>query len=381
MTGSVRRPGRALLALLAGVLLVLAVASPAAALSTVYPVQSLGNRGSEVRALQYLLRHHGRSLAVDGVFGSTTQTAVAAHQKAKGLRVTGVVDEATWRSLTPRLAPGSSGEAVRGLQRLLNEKRRSGLTVNGVFGDSTRQAVVSFQRHMGESATGHVAPVTWRRLLWHYELPQWGTTTGLCDYSVGNGTANWGTGSAIGQLEAAAKRIYDAGYGRVPVGDAGFEHGGDIPGHQTHEQGMDVDLRPMRDANNQCTWGGTYRLANYDRSATRALVKAIRATAPRHVKVIYFNDPVLIREGLTTWYAGHDDHLHVRYCDAAHPVSTYRCTPAPLPSTALAEVEAEVAADGAQRAADEVAHGAALVAMAADTVARVATIVGSGLTR
>jgi hypothetical protein len=137
----------------------------------------------------------------------------------------------------------------------------------------------------------------------------------------------------------------------------------------------------MRDANNQCTWGGTYRLANYDRSATRALVKAIRATAPRHVKVIYFNDPVLIREGLTTWYAGHDDHLHVRYCDAAHPLAAYRCTPAPLPATAIATVEAEVAADGARHAADQVAHGAALVAMAADTVARVATIVGSGLTR
>ena len=35
----------------------------------------------------------------------------------------------------------------------------------------------------------------------------------------------------------------------------------------------------------------------YDRGATRALIKAIRAAAPGHIKVIYFNDPVLIREG------------------------------------------------------------------------------------
>ncbi len=41
--------------------------------------------------------------------------------------------------------------------------------------------------------------------------------------------------------------------------------------------------------------------------------------APGHVKLIYFNDPVLIKEGLTTHYLGHDDHLHVRYCEAAHP--------------------------------------------------------------
>ena len=33
------------------------------------------------------------------------------------------------------------------------------------------------------------------------------------------------------------------------------------------------------------------------------------------MKLIYFNDPVLISEGLTTWYTGHDDHLHVRYCE------------------------------------------------------------------
>ncbi len=325
-----RRLGRTLVPLLAGLLVLLASAPAADALATTYPVRSLGNRGSEVRTLQYLLRAAGRPVTVDGVFGATTQRAVAAHQDARGLAVTGVVNEPTWRSLTPNLQAGASGDAVRGLQGLLNEKRRSGLTVNGVYGDATRQAVTSFQRHMGEAATGAVSAVTWRRLLWHFELPVWGSTTGLCDYSVGNGTANWATGSGIGQLEAAAKRIYDAGYGRVPLGDVGFEHGGDIPGHESHEQGLDIDLRPMRLANNQCTWGGSYRLSTYDRAATRALVKAIRATAPGHVKLIYFNDPVLVRQGLTTWYTGHDDHLHVRYCDPGHALGAYRCAAAPL---------------------------------------------------
>ncbi len=341
--------------LLAGVLVLLAAAPDASAFSTVYPVESLGNRGSEVRALQYLLRAKGRTVPVDGVFGASTQRAVAAHQTAKGLRVTGVVDDATWRSLTPVLTSGSSGDAVRGLQGLLNEKRRSGLTVSGTYNDGTRKAVASFQRHMGSTADGIASAVTWRRLLWHFELPVWGGSTGLCDYSVGNGTANWGTGTAIGQLEAAATRIYAAGHGRVPIGDIGFEHGGDIPGHQTHERGLDVDIRPMRDANNQCTWGGTYRLANYDRAATRALIKAIRATAPRHVKLIYFNDPVLIDEGLTTWYPGHDDHLHVRYCDAGHPLAAYRCSAAPLPASA----------EAVNRSNDAAAQGAVIAGAAA----------------
>ena len=51
----------------------------------------------------------------------------------------------------------------------------------------------------------------------------------------------------------------------------------------------------------------------------------IRAAAPGHVKLIYFNDPVLIREGLTTWFSGHDDHLHIRYCEPSYPIARYRC--------------------------------------------------------
>ena len=44
-----------------------------------------------------------------------------------------------------------------------------------------------------------------------------------------------------------------------------------------------------------------------------------------HIKVIYFNDPVLIREGLTRWYTGHDDHVHVRFCERVYPLATYDC--------------------------------------------------------
>jgi hypothetical protein len=236
-----------------------------------------------------------------------------------------VVNDPTWRSLTPNLSKGSRGIAVRALQRLLNDKRRAGLTVDGVYGRHTRDAVATFQRHMTSTSSGSVDAVTWRRLLWHFERPVWGSTTGLCDYSVGNGAANWATGAAMGQLRAATKRVYDAGHGRIALGDVGFEHGGDIPGHETHEQGLDVDLRPMRDAENQCSYPTRYTQTAYDRSATRALIKAIRATAPGHVKLIYFNDPVLIGEGLTIRYPGHDDHLHVRYCEAWHPVAAYRC--------------------------------------------------------
>ena len=210
------------------------------------------------------------------------------------------------------------------VQRLLREKRGSALPLDGTYGATTRSAVVAFQKHMGIVASGNVDGATWRALIWHFELPRFSAAL-LCDYSVGNGTANWGTASTTAWIEAAGAAMVAAGYGRVAVGDVGLEHGGNIVGHESHERGLDADLRPMRKANDQCAWGTNWRLSSYDRSATRALIKAIRSIAPKHVKLIYFNDPVLIGEGLTRPLAGHDDHLHVRFCEATHSLAAYDC--------------------------------------------------------
>jgi peptidoglycan hydrolase-like protein with peptidoglycan-binding domain len=304
--------------------LFLAIVPGVFALSARFPTQSLGNRGSDVRAVQGFLLARRYTLTFDGIYGTATRTAVRAFQADKGLPVNGVVGDATWARLVITVRPGDSGTAVRVLQRELNEKRRSGLTIDGVFGSTTKGAVIAFQKHMGLVANGVVGGQTWRWLTWHYETPSFNKTS-LCDYSVGNGPANWGTGETIGQLEAAAATFAKTGHGRVSVGDISLEHGGNIPLHETHEVGLDADIRPIRTAHDQCTWGTNWRYSSYDRTATRALIKQIRASAPGHVKLIYFNDPVLIREGLTTWFSGHDDHLHVRYCVTGYSSPTYRC--------------------------------------------------------
>ena len=263
-------------------------------------------------------------MTVDGVFGETTRAAVDAWKTATGLTANGIVDEAAWVKLIVPLRPGAEGPAVKAVQQELRSKRHLDVTVDGVWGTSTTAAVKAFQRHAKVTVTGTMNGRTWRRLIAHFELPSFNSTS-LCDYSVGNGKANWGTSAAINQLEAAARIVAKAGHGRVAIGDIGFEHRGDIAGHMTHERGLDVDIRLMRKDEDQCRWGGNYRAKTYDRAATRALVKAIRATAPGHVKLIYFNDPVLIKEGLTKRYAGHDDHLHVRYCEKTHPLKAYDC--------------------------------------------------------
>jgi peptidoglycan hydrolase-like protein with peptidoglycan-binding domain len=318
-----RRRATAVLPLLAVVVATWLVSAGPTAAAPLYPNQSLGNRGVDVKALQGFLMHHGAPLRVDGVFGTTTDQAVRAFQTDHGLTVNGQADEPTWVALVVRVETGSTGEAVRALQRQLNEKRLAGLVVDGVFNPSTKAALLAFQRHAGLSQTGIAGPLTWRYLISAFERPVFGGK--VCDYQVGNGRADWGTAAAIGQIEAAAVTVVAQGHGRVAIGDIGFEFGGRIPGHTSHRHGLDVDVRPMRKDARQCTWGGSYRLSTYDRAATRDLVKAIRAAAPGHVKLIYFNDPVLINEGLTRLYAGHDDHLHIRYCEKVHPVAAYDC--------------------------------------------------------
>src|SRR5688572_20476897 len=142
---------RRLVPLAFAVLLLAATAPGAAAVTANFPNQSLGNRGADVRAVQGFLRAHDIPAVIDGVFGA----------------------------------------AVKVLQRQLNAKRRANLAVDGLYGTATRNAVIAFQKHIGMSQHGNVGPVTWRRILWHYDYPSF--KTALCDYGVGNGKANWGT--------------------------------------------------------------------------------------------------------------------------------------------------------------------------------------------
>jgi peptidoglycan hydrolase-like protein with peptidoglycan-binding domain len=342
---SLSRPALAA-ALLASLALIALVAAPAlAALGGAYPVQSAGDRGTDVAAIQELYRYHqalasgsghegsrgvttgarnAPDVPVSGIFGPSTTIGVQAFQSSRGLPPTGVVDGATWSALVVKIGPGSTGAAVKALQRELREKRgATSVPIDGVYGTATTNAVKAFQAHMGLSQTGSMNAATWNALIWHYELPHF-SASALCDYDPPP-DANWGTAELVSTLEAAGRSMVDQGYGQVAVGDLSYEHGGDHPEHNTHEVGLDADIRMMRKANDQCSNPSNWRLAAYDRNATRALILAIRAATPGHVKEILFNDPQLIAEGLTVYRVDHDDHLHVRLCEASHALPLYTC--------------------------------------------------------
>lgn len=58
-----------------------------------------GMKGSEIEGLQALLIGYGADIERDGSFGAATEKAVKAYQKSVGMEQTGIVDEATRRSL------------------------------------------------------------------------------------------------------------------------------------------------------------------------------------------------------------------------------------------------------------------------------------------
>jgi hypothetical protein len=63
----------------------------------------------------------------------------------------------------PTLSQGSQGASVSLLQSLLNQ-HGANLTVDGIFGPLTANAVRNFQRQAGITVDGIVGPVTWSKL-------------------------------------------------------------------------------------------------------------------------------------------------------------------------------------------------------------------------
>ena len=176
------------------------LASEGLALSEVsaqFPTElSPGDESIFVREYQYFLNVLGENLAVipevaiDGIFGPSTEAATRAFQSAYGLPVTGIVDEETWVQLynayrgillsspqylngTPvvlfpgyLLVFGMQGEEIRLLQEYLLKLSEvypeiPAVSVNGIFGTATRESVTAAQALFGLPVTGIVDALTW----------------------------------------------------------------------------------------------------------------------------------------------------------------------------------------------------------------------------
>lgn len=132
-----------------------------------------GDEGEAVIDLQDRLRSLELFDGTDerGYFGRATEQAVLAFQQARGLRVDGICDRATWEALDEagyrlgdrllwRRTPVVRGDDVAELQRQLSAVGFYTGTIDAIYDDKTTDAVKDFQRNVGLAADGMVGPHT-----------------------------------------------------------------------------------------------------------------------------------------------------------------------------------------------------------------------------
>lgn len=160
----------------------------------------LGTRGPSVRIVQYYLQFLSffnlklPYVAMDGIFGQETYDAVLTFQSLYGLDVDGIVGRNTWdmiqdayvgvlnslpdeyRSYSSLLYPGyiittgASGKVVEQLQTFLktiadNNSAVPQVTVDGYYGNQTKNAVLAVQKLQGLEQNGQVGVLTWNAIV------------------------------------------------------------------------------------------------------------------------------------------------------------------------------------------------------------------------
>lgn len=156
------------------------------------------DKNDNVRRLQQALTQLGYySGTIDGSYGKGTQAAVTAYQQANGLSVDGIAGSATIALLesqtgididgtsssdssvnTTGLFKGdytkmqysSSGSRVRVLQQALKDLGFNVSKVDGVFGQSTHEAVIAFQKAVGLTADGKAGKNTLMKLESYFDI-------------------------------------------------------------------------------------------------------------------------------------------------------------------------------------------------------------------
>lgn len=158
-----REPGGSVFALSTGPFWVQIKA--AAVAQADWPTFNIGDSGTEVTAIQFLLKAHGHSLSADGIFGPITQSKVEDFQTQNNLIEDAFVGPETWQALIIQVSQGANGPEVRAVQTLLKDKFGYTINVDGIFGPATAGKVKDFQTANGLAVDGIVGPKTWKKLI------------------------------------------------------------------------------------------------------------------------------------------------------------------------------------------------------------------------
>lgn len=123
-----------------------------------------GANGENVTAIQYLLRHAGAEIEIDGDFGPQTSQLLKEFQAKSGLPTDGIVGPETWNKLWVTVQQGDLGDPVSAAQTLLVWHALD-ISVDGDFGPVTDGAVRTFQTRKNLVIDGQVGPQTWTALV------------------------------------------------------------------------------------------------------------------------------------------------------------------------------------------------------------------------
>ena len=211
----------------------------------------LGSAGLDVQTIQTYLNRIRRNYPaipqvtdVSGVFGNSTDVAVRKFQNIFNLTSDGIVGKATWYKISQiytavtRLAEldsegtnlgigtvppstvlrqGSRGNDVLTLQYILNVIAQfypniPSVIQDGIFGNGTNQAVVSFQQTMKLTPDGIVGPATWQALYdvvlgIQESVPSPTPDTGSFEYTVRSGDTLWVLAQRYGTTVDAIKSL------------------------------------------------------------------------------------------------------------------------------------------------------------------------------
>lgn len=210
----------------------------------------LGSVGEGVRVIQLQLNRIAQNYPLipniaraDGVFGQDTENAVKTFQQIFNITPDGVVGKATWyrikrvyfavkriselfsegitvtqaqRQFPSSLEIGDEGVPVRTLQfylRILSNfiPTMPFVADDGVFGQSTRDAVIAFQTYAGLSPDGVVGRTTWNALINAYDDIE---STLRNEYNIasslpspGNFLTTGSTGNAVELIQRYLQKI------------------------------------------------------------------------------------------------------------------------------------------------------------------------------
>ena len=199
---------------------------------------------------------------------------------------------------------GVAGEKTHSAVRAFQAFR--GLVPDGIAGARTEQALMRAGAGVPPAGTASTAPAGTNAAV---DTPLPRTSIGL--HTAGHAESRqFGTRQAIDALLSIGRRWAEAypNGPRIGIGDISFRGGGHMQPHVSHQRGVDADIRLMRTDGSEGSV--TYKEPAYSRDRTQQLVDMIRTNDAMKVELVLFND--LQIGGICEW-PGHDNHLHVRF--------------------------------------------------------------------